>query len=97
MSSPRVLILGPGLLGLGLHSRFLQEGVTTKITIRSKTSDKNPVIVGQKAQLTNILLKEYNGSICDTLDDYKKVIEEYKPTHIIDTIPETTNISFSVI
>jgi len=88
-SLPKILIIGSGLLGLGLNNLFRVNGFTTRITVRNQTTDKNLLIKAEKTNLKNKLI-QHGGVICDTLDDYKRVISEYNPTHIIDTIPQPT-------
>ena len=87
-SDIRILILGSGLLGTSLHFAFLRSGYKSCITFQRNTLDKNPIINQEKKYLKNILFDKGSGAVCNNLDDYKRLVEQYKPTHIIDTIPQ---------
>ena len=81
--SIRVLIIGSGLLGTNLYRCFYLSNIDVKITTRSKS----PIKIEEKNWLRERLVS-LGSPVCDNIQDYKTVIEEYKPTVIIDTIPQ---------
>jgi hypothetical protein len=82
----RVLIIGPGLVGLSLYKEFHKSKVVLRRT--SNMSDANSIVKHDKERIRNTLLSRNDAFICDTVADYEKVILEYQPTHIIDTSPQ---------
>ena len=90
MNHPRVLIVGSGLLGSTLNKMFLQKEFLTKITMRHDTTEKNIAISYLKDNFKKNLLLN-NGVICNTLNDYEKVVNDFKPKWAIITIPEPSD------
>lgn len=80
----RVLVIGSGLLGCTLKDMLSQRGIITKITMRSESTDKNITMKTLKLNFKNALS---DSAICDELNDYHKVVNEFKPDWTIITLP----------
>jgi len=89
LSQQRILILGAGLLGTTLNTGFRHRGLDTRITVTSNNrTGQQGVLVEGKEQVRSTLLARYGGTLCNTLPDYQNLVNDYKPTWIINTIPQ---------
>lgn len=84
----RILIIGSGLLGVKLNSLFRLNGFDTRITIRRHSLDNNNLILWNKDLIKNELVSKYGGIQCDTINEYKALIQEFEPNFIVNTIPQ---------
>lgn len=86
----KVLIIGSGLLGCGLKNLFDQKGVPTKITMRRDSTEKSVTMKNLKNTFKNELVNN-GGVICNEIQDYREVVNDYKPDLAIITIPLPTD------
>ena len=88
----RVIIFGSGLISNSLRDHLKEEGISTLVTTRTNTTEVNVVLKELKNRNRGTVSDEI---VCDTMEDYNKAVNDFRPTWAVMAIPLPPNELFN--